>query len=281
MIGEAKTELATGVPVAGAAAIVAAVTADADYALDDVRMTERGEGEATIEKRQTLKSETAIIMRDIPALGSQRAAQTYTWPLVLNADLSTIWTAALTQGVTGNYVLKYREQQNLGGGMWRVSNMVESTQVVVTSFTESYSDKMVTTVEEGQDAAATPSIADTAGVDTSLSLKLNELNKFNYKKTASTPRIPAWCPSPVTWDVLGDFYDHFHFRERNRYTFGFYLTVAGAIAAIAGGDPGSSWHEVSNGLFQALKVIRYDIHLSAISPYGASFPTYPRTYEAV
>ncbi len=279
-VGESKTEEATGVPVAGAAAIVAAATADSGCALDEVSFVERGMGEGAIHKKQTLKSDTAIIIRDIPALGSQRAAQERTWPLVLIADIGTVWTAASTEGVTGNYVLKYRQRRYMGN-MVEVSNMVESTQVVVTSFTESYSDKAVVTTEEGQDAAATPSISDTAGTDTSLSLKLNELNKYNYTKHTVTPRVPAWCATPVTWDVLGDFYDHFRFRERNRHTLSFHLTIAGAINAIAGGDPGSGWHEVSNGLFQALKVIRYDIHLTAISPYGASFPTYPRTYEAV
>jgi hypothetical protein len=279
-IGESKTELATGVPVASAAAIVAAGATDANYALDDIRMTERGAGEATIEKKQTLKSETALIMRDIPASGTQRAAQERIWPIVLAADFSTIWTAALTEGVTGNFILKYRQRQELSGGAFRVSNMVESTQVVVTSYTATYSDEAIVTVERGQDADAIPTVTDTVDVTMSVSGELNALNKYDYQKHTSTARVPKSCPSPVSWYNYGDLYTqnvytfdaptgkswlhYVHHRQVVReHSIGFYLNATDAAAAATSGTvESSSISPAGGGLWVVHKTYRLDGDIS-------------------
>jgi hypothetical protein len=187
LIGETKTELATGVPVASAAALVAAATPDADHALVRVGMTERGQGEATITKEQSKKSETAIVVKATPAIGTQRAAEERTWPLVLNSNINTVWTAALTEGVTGDFVLKYRQKELVNGGMWRVSNVVEAAkEVVVSEFTSEIRGDFSEVVEKKQDATAVPSITNSVGVNVSVSGELNALNKINYEKKTAT-----------------------------------------------------------------------------------------------
>ena len=187
LIGESKVELATGVPVADAAAIVEAAEADADHVIDDIRMTERGQGEAAIEKRQTKKSETAVTVRVIPALGIQRAAQERTWPLVLDANLAAVWTAALTEGVVGDYVLQYRQRRILGNGMYEVSNRVEAaTEVEVAAFTSEDRADITNVAEHKQDSDAIPDAANSEGVNVSVAGQLNALNKYNYNKSTST-----------------------------------------------------------------------------------------------
>ncbi len=222
LIGEGKTELATGIPVESAAAIVATATADADHVLEDVTMDERGMGEAAITKRQTKKSETAIIVRAFPAIGTQRAAIENTWPLVLNANIDVIWTAALTEGVTGNYVLKYRTKENLSNGMWRVSNWVEAaTEVMVAAFTSEDRADMTDVVEHKQDATAIPNAEDSAGVNVSVSGTLNAVNKYDYEKVTRTA---------TSQEISGSFPD------RNGTTYwwsGTYCTQAQYAAAIA------------------------------------------------
>jgi hypothetical protein len=281
-IGETKTELATGVPVAGAAALVAAATADEDHQITRVGFVERGQGEGVIEKEQAKKSETAVQVSETPAAGARRAQKDYTWPLVLAANVDAIWTAALTQGVAGDYVLHFR-QKDFVGGMFRItSQVVEVVEKTIAEHTAGYTDDSVTTVKEVRDSVTLPNAADTAGITETVKGGLNLFNKYDYIKTTVTARVPAWCATPVTWDVLGEFYDHFRFRERTRYTLSYHLTVAAAITAIAGGDSGSGWHEVSNGLFRALKVIRYDLNNSTVSPYAAAWPApYKRTFEDV
>lgn len=279
-IGESKTELATGVPVALAEALVAAAVPDTDYALDEVGMTERGEGEAAIHKRQTLKSETAIIVRIIPACGSQRAAQGRIWPLVLTANVDAVMAAALTEGVDATHILKYTEKRNLGGGMWHVSSMTESPQVVVTSFTAAYGDESISVVEEGQDADVIPVISDASPIIAeSVSVRLNALGKYDYGKHSVTARIPkSFPPAGITWTNYGDTYTqnvytfdaptgkswlhYVHHRQvvRNHFI-RFFLTAAEAVAA-ANGAESSSPSQAGGGLWVAHWTVRGDGDLS-------------------
>ena len=121
-IGERKHEQATGVPVAGAAAIVDAATADANYALDIIRMTERGHGEASIDKSQTKKDGVAIYVEEKPTFGSRRGTKKTVWLNVHADDLDAVWTAALTENVSGDYTLSYRVRRPKGNGFYDVEN---------------------------------------------------------------------------------------------------------------------------------------------------------------
>lgn len=225
VIGEAKTEQATGVPVANAAAIVDVSEADANYALDDIRMTEHGMGEASIEKKQTLKSETAIIIRAFPALGTQRAVTERIWPLVLNANFDTVWTSALSEGVGGDYVLKYRHGQYVGGGMWRISNWVEAaTEVEVAAHTAEDTADFTNEVESKQDSDAIPDAENSAGVNVSVSGTRNALNKYDYHESTKTAK---------SQEVFGSYKDRngtVYFWVGTLCTEGQYETAIGAAA---------------------------------------------------
>jgi len=138
MPDESKEEVATGVPVASAAAIVDAATADADHALDSVSMQERGNGEAVITKRQKKKYETADLVIYEKPYAARRGAKTYVWESVLPANLSTVWTAATTEGVGVDpddgytYVLASKMKQNKGS-TWRVTSHVVTDQLYWTN----------------------------------------------------------------------------------------------------------------------------------------------------
>jgi len=188
-IGETKSELATGVPVAEAAALVAAATADADYAMVDISMTERGQGEAAIEKTQVKKSETAVQVSETPAAGERRAMRDYTWPLVLAANVATVWTAAATHGVAGSYVLHFRQLNILGNGMFSVqSQVVEVIEKTLADYVAGYSDDSVTRVKRVRDATTQPDATDTAGVTETVQGSLNLFNKYDYVLTKVTGR---------------------------------------------------------------------------------------------
>jgi hypothetical protein len=188
-IGEIKTELATGIPIAGAAAIVAAGSADADYALNDIQMQERGMGEAAITKRQTKKSETAVQIVETPSLGLRRATKHYTWPLVLDANFAAVWAAAATEGVDGDYILEFRQKNILGGGMVSIeSHIVECTEVTVPDRIVAYTKDSYTSEEVHQDASSIPAATDTTGTIITYRGSLNLHNKYDYVKTTVTRR---------------------------------------------------------------------------------------------
>jgi hypothetical protein len=260
LIGETKSSLATGVPVAAAAALVAAATPDADYALTSVQMRERGQGEAEISKEQAKKSETAVQVSETPAAGARRAQKDYTWPLVLAANVDTVWTAAATEGVTGDYVLHFR-QKDFVGGMFRItSQVVEVKEVTISDYTAGYSDDSITTVKEVRDAAALPNAADTANTVETVKGGLNLFNKYDYVKTTVTARVPKSCPAAVAWDELGGWYGIGLWRARYHHTLSFHATAALAAAALAGGWEGSGLGKAGDNLWQAHKVIRDDIY---------------------
>jgi len=273
LIGEVKTELATGVPVASAAELVASATADADYALTSIQMTERDNGEAVVEKTQTHKSETAVQVSETPALGARRAQKDYTWPLVLNANVASIWAAAATEGVIGNYVLHFR-QKDFVGGMYRISSQfVEVVETTIADYTASYSDDSVTTINEVRDADDLPDATDTISAVVTVRGGLNLFNKYDYVLTTVTARAPRSCPALVTWDVLGDVtWDHIttfysgQVAERNwlslirqiqktyTHSLSYHLTASEAAVAISGGQEGSHISNVKDNLWQAHKV---------------------------
>ena len=276
LIGEKKVELATGVPVEDAAAIVDAATADVDHVIDDIRMTERGQGEAAIEKRQTKKSETAVQVEELPALGLRRAVKNYTWPLVLAANIDTIWTAAETEGVAGDYVLHFRQKNILGNGMYSVmSRVVNCPEVCQNTRIIAYTDNSIVSEKIYQDAAAIPAAEDNAGTEEIVRGGLNLYNKYDYVKTITTARAPKSCAGgTVTWttksrtrgEYLTTLYGSNNVVELN-YTSGwrngydtfthvvtFHTTAAAAAAAIAGGDKESTMHQVSGNLWMSHKV---------------------------
>ena len=260
VIGESKTEQATGVPVADAAAIVAAAIADTDYALDSIRMTERSQGEASIEKQQTLKSETAVIIRAFPAIGTQRATEERIWPVVLSANLDTVWTAALTEGVTDDYVLKYRHRQYLGGGKWRVANWVEAaTEVEVAAFTSEDDANGATVVERKQDSAAIPDAENSTGVNVSVTGALNALNKYDYDKSTRTAE---------SQEVSGSYAD------RNGTTYfwsGTLCTAAQYNTAIAAASLDSTTdNSVEKSTTQFVDLFNYSIVKRAINTFWIS-----------
>lgn len=196
LIGETKNQLATGVPVANAAAIVAAATADTDYALVDASMTERGNGEATVEKKQVKKFETAVQVSETPAAGERRAVKDYTWPLVLSANVATVWAAAATQGVSGSYVLHFRQLNILGNGMFSIqSQVVECVKTTLADYIAGYTDDTVTTIVKVRDAATLPDAKDTAGTTETVQGGLNLYNKYDYVKTTVTAVKRQWSGS--------------------------------------------------------------------------------------
>jgi len=130
-IGERKIEIATGVPVASAAAIVAAATADADHALDEISMTERGNGEAGITKSQTKKDGVAIYVYEAPTWWTRKGIKRTVWLNVPAAELVATWATAATTNVAGNYVLQYRSRTPLGNGFYNVeSAVIDTTEIV-------------------------------------------------------------------------------------------------------------------------------------------------------
>ncbi len=274
LIGDSNVQLATGVPVAGAAAIVAAATADADHNLDLVTMIERDHGEAHIEKRQTKKYETAVQVTELPESGAQRAEKDYTWPLVLSANLATVWTAAETYGIAGNYVLLWRERTILPNGMYAVrSHTVQCTETTLVTHINGYTDRTVITTTKVRDAAALPTATDTNGQSEHIDAVRNIYNKYDYTKVIVAARVPKSCASEVTWSEWGPYqceravhvengivaqriYDTHFIKYRRRYdhAMNFHLTAALAAAAITGGRVGSSFHQVSDYLWMSDKV---------------------------
>jgi len=268
-IGETKTELATGVPVANAAALVAAATADADHALTRIGFTERGQGEGAITKEQTKKSETAIIIRTLPAKGTQRAVEERTWPLVLNANIDAVWATALTEGVTGDYVLRYRQKIHVEGGMWRVSNVVEAAaEVVVAAFTSESRADLTNVVEQKQDATAIPDAEKSQGVNVSVSGQLNALNKYNYLKNTATA---------ASQEVSGSYPDR---NGTVFYWFGTYCTQVqydAAMAAAALDSTTDNSVEKRTTQFQELfnySIIKRPIYILFLPPSSASYGPY-------
>jgi hypothetical protein len=261
MIGETKTELATGVPVAGAAAIVAAATADADHQITRVGFVERGQGEGVIEKEQAKKSETVVQVSEIPAAGARRAQKDYTWPLVLAANVGTIWTAAETQGVAGNYVLHFR-QKDFVGGMFRItSQVVEVKETTISDYTAGYSDDSITTVKEVRDAAALPVLVDDGAANVSLRGGLNLFNKYDYVQTTVTARAPKSAGTGYGWTELGGWYGIGVWRARYYHTISYHTTAAAAAAVITSGSgwEGSGVSRIGDALWQAHLVIRNDL----------------------
>ena len=262
LIGEGKTQLATGVKVASAAAIVADVTADDDYALEDVQMDERGMGEAAITKRQTKKSETAVQVSETPAAGLRRAVKDNNWPLVLAANVATVWTAASTEGVAGNYVLHFRQKNILGNGMFSISNqVVECVEKIIAEYTAGYADDSITTIKEVRDAAALPDATDTTGTTETVKGGLNLFNKYDYIKVTITARTPkSFGESAVTYDTLGGWYGIGLWRIRYHHTINYHTTATAAATALANGWIGSGISSAGNNLWQSHKVIRDDIY---------------------
>lgn len=287
LIGESKDELATGVPVADAAAIVDAAVADTDHIIEDIRMTERGQGEAAIEKKQTKKSETAVQVEETPSLGLRRAAQNYTWPLVLSENIDTIWAAALVEGVTGDYVLHYRQKNILGNGMFSITSQVVECTEKKQNYTVAYTDNSVVTVEICQDAAAMPTIEDTAGTEEKLDGGLNLFNKYDYVKTTVTSRVPKSCALGATWNVRGSYYtvEGYTFQivttpgEKSYYwhsstdtwqvqeihTISYHLTAAEAALVVHTYNNGSGIHPVGGNLWMAHKVERSDLYIGQVT----------------
>jgi len=262
LIGEGKTQLATGVKVASAAAIVADVTADDDYALEDVQMDERGMGEAAITKRQTKKSETAVQVSETPAAGLRRAVKDNNWPLVLAANVATVWTAASTEGVAGNYVLHFRQKNILGNGMFSISNqVVECVEKIIAEYTAGYADDSITTIKEVRDAVALPNATDTTGTTETVKGGLNLFNKYDYIKVTITARTPkSFGESAVTYDTLGGWYGIGLWRIRYHHTINYHTTATAAATALANGWIGSGISSAGNNLWQSHKMIRDDIY---------------------
>jgi hypothetical protein len=283
LIGESKTDLATGVPVADAAAIVSAATADADHALVGVEMTERGQGEAAIEKKQIKKSETAVQVEETPGLGLRRATKDYTWPLILSANVAAVWAAAETQGVAGNYVLHFRQKNILGNGLFSITSQVVECTEKKTSYTNAYTDDSIVTVEECQDAAEIPVIADTVGTEESVKGSLNLFNKYDYIKTTVTSRVPKSCAAGATWNVRGSYYTvegysfeivttppeksyNWHsstntWQVQEIHTISYYKTAVEAAAFVHTFNNGSGIHPVGGNLWMAHKVERSDLYI--------------------
>ena len=275
-IGEAKVGLATGVPVGGAAALVAAGAADTDYALTDIQMTERGMGEAAITKRQTLKSETAVQVEESPSLGLRRAVKNYTWPIVLTSNINTVWGAALTHGVAGDYVLLYRQKNIIATGFSVTSRVVECTKKS-TTYISAYEDASTTTTVECQDADEIPVILDTAGIVETIRATLNLYNKYDYIKKTTTSRVPKSCEGEVSWTTYSSYFfvttttfpnlgsrvyeqgytsQLIQARWKYEHTLFFYTTAAAAASAITGGHSSSRMWKVSDNLWSATKVVR-------------------------
>jgi len=137
-IGERKHEVATGVPVAKAEDIVDAIVADTGYALDEVRMTERGNGEAVIEKQQSKKYGVAIYVEEKPTVDSRRGTKRTVWLDVHPDDLATVWAAAETENVLGAYVLSYRRRIPKPNGFYDIENEAMDSIFVWTNRTTYY-----------------------------------------------------------------------------------------------------------------------------------------------
>ena len=289
LIGETKNQLATGVPVARAAAIVAAATADGDYALVDASMTERGNGEATVEKKQVKKFETAVQVSETPAAGERRAVKDYTWPLVLPQNKADVWEKAAKEGVHGDYVLHFRQLNILGNGMFSIqSQFVECVETILAEYTAGYSDDSVTTVKRVRDAKSLPNATDTTGTTETVRGGLNLYNKYDYVNTTVTSRAPKSCSTTVSWSEYGSYYTvenyslhigtldptkylggrsyYWHsgtsqWQERFDNYLSFHTTAASAAAAIHGGVQGSGISKAGNYLWQAHKVVRNDVFI--------------------
>jgi hypothetical protein len=284
VIGQQTTLRATGVPIATAEAKANAVAATTGNNLDDVRVVERDNGEAVIEAMQTAKSETAVIVRDIPAEGLQRGTQERIWPLVLNGgNLTTIWAACLTEGITGTTgVLEYRQADLLGNGMWRVSSLVTLTpEVTIGPYTSDYNDDSTGTITQVQDAAAIPTIAngklsvDVAGLTQRLvSLQFNRYGKYDYvlhKSTARTSIKSIGTVASPTWTLYGEYYflpygwsngevvTVRRWRVGYAHTLSFHATCTLAAAALDGADERSGQpQKIADGLWMAHRIVRAD-----------------------
>jgi hypothetical protein len=262
------------VPVASAAAIVDATTADADHVLESVTMREMGQGEAHIEKRQAKKYETQVQVSEIEGLGWRRPEKNYTWPLVHPTTVATVWTAAATYGIAGNYVLVYRQKDILGNGMYRITSNFVGCTAKSEENVSAYTDRSITTTTKYQDAASLPDAADTDGQEEHVNGNMNLYNKYDYVKTVIAARVPKSCASTVSFDVYGPYvvehvegvtagqvaernYTSQVKRYRNKYThtLGFHLTAAEAATAITGGNSGSGISPAGNYLWLAHKIV--------------------------
>jgi len=230
-----------------------------------------------IDKKQVKKSETAVQLIETPALGRRRAEKSYTWPIVLPANLTTVWAAALAEGVSGNWVLEYR-QKTIGPGYYSIqSKIVECKEVTICEHTAGYTDDSVTTVKEVQDSATLPNATDAVGTIETVKGGMNLYGKYDYVRTTTTARVPKSCPAAITWTNPGSYY------TTNRYTFStnvkkywlhyvytwqiirvhtlsFHLTAAEAAAACTGGESG--YPGKSGDLWMAHKTVRADINTS-------------------
>jgi hypothetical protein len=276
-IGEQEFYLATGVPIANATAILAAAVASEGYALDDVRIVERGNGEAGVEAVQTLKSESAIIVRDIPARGSQRGTQERIWPLVLHSNFDTVWASVLTTGVTGNYILDFRQADLTGNGMWRMSSIVVNCAptTLIDNKVVAYTDDSTTHLTQVQDAASIPALSDTAGTSQRLtSLDYNRFGRYDYVKHTVTSRVPKSCASVTYWTTYGDTYWVVRYSLSSGLVDGavqwqvsfvnyiaFFTTAAeatGYLNATPGAWLGSCPNKVGDNLWMAHKIVKSD-----------------------
>ena len=130
---EAKTEEATGVPIAGATAIVSAASADEDYILDRTQMQDRGRGEAVITKHQRKKDGEAFYTREEPGRAEgtgerKRERKITVWQNVHPDEIATVWAAAEDENVDATHVLEYREKLRPdSGGFYTVRNCVVET----------------------------------------------------------------------------------------------------------------------------------------------------------
>jgi hypothetical protein len=124
---EGKSEQASGVPVASAEGAIAALAADNDYTLNDLKWRENGNGEATFafEQRRTFDYGSGgtvnapTLIRDRNYLHGQRAAAYFVWHRVAADRIAAVVAAA---GTLSNYTTWFTGEYASADG-WRVSEV--------------------------------------------------------------------------------------------------------------------------------------------------------------
>lgn len=278
-IGQQETFQATGVPVASAPAIVAgAAASSADYQLDSSQFIERGNGEAVIESTQTLKDETAVIVRNIPARGSQREMTERIWPLVKHTNFATICATALTTGVSvtdsgyPNNILDYIQADLLPNGMWRISTMVVKCPktTLIDAVPIACNDDNDVTLTQVQDATSVPDIYNASPTSVRLaSLEKNRYGRYDYTKITTTHKSPVSAGSSYGWTTVGETYwlPHVYntdgtlfqllqYQRTYTHTITFHTTATSAASAITGGYEGSNVNQISPYIWQAHKIVQ-------------------------
>ena len=282
--GQQETFQATGVPVANAPAIVAgAAASSSDYQLDNAQFIERDHGEGVVQATQTKKNESAVIVRNFPARGSQRAIDERIWPLIRQEDFTTIWgeaigvteTLALGTRVTDagypNNILDYAQADLLGNGMWRISSLVVKCPetILIADGTEiACNDDSDVTLYQVQDATDIPTFSSASPTSVRLtSLEKNRYGKYDYVKQTTTSRVPKSCSIAISWTTKGRYYWIVHtylegvpltwwrYYDPTVHTISFHTTGDAAKTALSGGNNGSVPHRVGNNLWMAHKVV--------------------------